>query len=104
MANACFTAASDSDLGLLLHSLQQSGKYTDAEIEAILQQGNVRRYLPNSEVIAASITKVMLDFKHVVDTVNQLPLLTTEVWDQFVRNLSKVQEGLLSGKIMSSSF
>ena len=46
----------------------------------------------------------MLDFKHVVDTVNQLPLLTTEVWDQFVRNLSKVQEGLLSGKIMSSSF
>ena len=49
----------------------------------MLRQGKVRRYLPNSEVIAANVIKVMLDYKNVVDTVNQLPLLTSEVWDSF---------------------
>ncbi|DBA80024.1 TPA: hypothetical protein ACH3X2_007522 [Trebouxia sp. C0005] len=54
----------------------------------MLRQGKVRRYLPNSEVIAANVIKVMLDYKNVVDTVNQLPLLTSEVWDSFSDPLS----------------
>ena len=98
MADACFTVASPADLGLLEHSLKQSGKYTAAQIQGFLQQGKVRRYLPDSETIAVSVTQVMLKFQHVVDTINQLPLLTPEVWDQFFRNLKKVQEGLLSGE------
>ena len=102
MADACFTAASPADLGLLQHSLQQSGNYTDVQIQGFLQQGKVRRYLPDSKTIAASVTQVMLNFWHVVDTINQPPLLTSEVWAQFFRNLKKVQEGLLSGEVLST--
>lgn len=101
MAVACFTPASQAELGMLEHSLKKSGDNTDAEIDAMLQHGKVKRYLPDREVIAAHVTQVMLDYTDVVDTVNQLPLLTTAVWDQFFRNLSKVQEGLLSGQIIA---
>ena len=93
MADACFTPASHAELEILEHSLKKSGDYTDAEVDAMLQHGKVKRYLPDKEVIAACVTQVMLTYTDVVDTVNQLPLLTTAVWDQFLRNLSKVQEG-----------
>lgn len=61
------------------------------------------RYLPDNEVIAASITQVMLDFKNVVGTVKQLQLLTSEGLGSVCQECEQSARGSLSGKIMSSS-
>lgn len=97
MSNACFEAAKDEELMLIKHSLEKEGKWTNAQIAGFLLQGKVRRYIPDPVTLASRVTSVMLDFKNVVDTKNQLPLLTAKVWEQFFRNLKSVQAGLLTG-------
>ncbi len=98
IANSCYSDAKEEDLMLLKTALEKEGKWTAAEITGALLQGKVRRYIPDKVTLASKVTAVMLDYKDVVDTQNQLPLLSAQVWEQFFRNLAVVQQGLLSGQ------
>ena len=98
MASACFKPLSDAELLKLQAVLRKGGEYTDAQVQELTRQGKVRRYIPDAETLADSVVGVMMDFQNVVDTVTQQPLLTSEVWDQFFRNLEKVTQGLLTGQ------
>ncbi|DBA95129.1 TPA: hypothetical protein ACH3X1_015684 [Trebouxia sp. C0004] len=96
IASSCYGDDKEEDLMLLKTALEKEGKWTAAEIIGALLQGKVRRYIPDKVTLASKVTAVMLDYKDVVNTQNQLPLFSTQVWEQFFRNLAVVQKGLLS--------
>ena len=98
MANACFVPLSQADLVKLQAALQKDSNYTVAQVQELTRQGKVRRFIPDPETLAENVVGVMMDFQNVVDTVTQQPLLTSEVWEQFFRNLKKVTQGLLTGQ------
>ena len=68
---------------LLKTALEKEGKWTAAEITGALLQGKVWRYIPDKVTLVSKVTAVMLDYKDVVDSQNQLPLLSAQVWEQF---------------------
>ena len=58
---------------LLKTALEKEGKWTAAEITGALLQGKVWRYIPDKVTLVSKVTAVMLDYKDVVDSQNQLP-------------------------------
>ncbi|DBA68873.1 TPA: hypothetical protein ACH3X2_013352 [Trebouxia sp. C0005] len=96
MARAVLSEVNVADLRLLRAALEEEDRYSKEQIEAFLNTGKVRQYIPSPVPLAERLIKVMEEFINLQDPRNQVPVISAATWHTFLVNLKKVQQGWLS--------
>ncbi|DBA78499.1 TPA: hypothetical protein ACH3X2_007987 [Trebouxia sp. C0005] len=87
MAKAVFSEVNVADLKLLRAALEAEDRYSKEQIEAFLNTGKVRRYIPSPVILAERLIKVMEEFSNLQDPRNQVPVISAATWHTFLVNL-----------------